>query len=166
MVDSRIHQDLQVRSSEVYDDTKAMGITLQTGPVDIQGDENSIRSWLRAVNDLTVPWYTAPRITLATVLAHITRVTSTTLVVNASSPYAVLATDHTIFCDTDTGGIIVNLPAGVDGADYRIVNTGSSNGRVTVTPNGADILLGENSSIELFDGDIVIIVFEPAEGWW
>lgn len=165
MSDSKLHQDLQVRSSETYGDLEAMGITLQTNPTDLQADLNALRSWLRAGNDPALPWYTAPVVTLATILAHITRANKTTRVTNADSPYTVLATDHAIFCDTSTGAITVNLPAG-PALDYRIINTGTSGNRVTVTPDGADNLLGENSDVTLFDRDVVWLEFEPTEGWW
>ncbi len=59
---------------------------------------------------------------------------------------------HHVFADTDGGAITVTLPAGVAGTEYRIVNTGSTSYNVTITPNGAEKLLGANSSFTLYDG--------------
>jgi len=71
-----------------------------------------------------------------------------------------------IFCDTDGGPITVTLPAGADGREYRIINTGSSGNNVTLTPDGSELLLGANSSFTLTDGDVLIITYESTEGWW
>lgn len=83
-----------------------------------------------------------------------------------SSPYAVLATDDELFVDTDGGAITINLPAGVNGKRYRVINSGSSGNDITLNPNGAENLIGANSSITLSDGDVIIIVYETTEGWW
>ncbi len=83
-----------------------------------------------------------------------------------SGPYTVLAADHEIFVDTDSAPITVNLPAGSDGTNYRIINTGSSGNNVTVAPNGAELLLGVNSNLLLADGNVVILTYETTEGWW
>jgi hypothetical protein len=83
-----------------------------------------------------------------------------------TSPYTIGADEEMIFVDTDGGAITVNLPAGVDGRTYKIVNTGSSGNAVTLTPNGAELLLGLNLSATMLDGDALIITYETAEGWW
>lgn len=83
-----------------------------------------------------------------------------------SGPYTVLASDHTVFVDTDTGNVTVDLPAGVTGTSYRIINTGSAANSVTVSPNGSDSILGSNSTIALLDGDVVVLTFEQTAGWW
>jgi hypothetical protein len=71
-----------------------------------------------------------------------------------------------VFADTDGGAITVTLPVGVDGTRYRIINTGSSGNDVTVTPNGAELLLGANSSLTMIDSEVLIITYEATEGWW
>lgn len=91
-------------------------------------------------------------------IKNVTRVTST--------PYTVLASDHNVFVDSDSAAVTVNLPAGVAGTEYRIVNTGSSGNDVTINPDGSELLLGANSSFALSDGDSLIIVYETTEGWW
>ena len=97
---------------------------------------------------------------------HVGMIVNTTRITDAESPYTVLASDHHIFCDTDGGDITANLPAGIDGTNYRIINTGSSGNNVTVAPNGAELLTGSNASRTLSDGSVIILTYEPIEGWW
>lgn len=75
-------------------------------------------------------------------------------------------THHHVFADTDGGAYVVTLPTGVAGTEYRIVNTGSSGNNLTVTPDGAELLLGANSNFILFDGEALLIVYEVTEGWF
>jgi hypothetical protein len=89
---------------------------------------------------------------------NITRVTS--------GPYSTLTTDETIFVDTDSAAITVNLIAGVQGQKYRIVNVGSSANDVTVSPDGSELLLGANSDFTLGDGEALIIAYDSTEGWF
>jgi hypothetical protein len=91
---------------------------------------------------------------------------NTTRLINTDSPYAVLSSDHEIFCDTDAGAITINLPAGVNKTNYRIINTGSANNDVTVVPDGAELLTGANESRTLSDGSVIILTYETIEGWW
>ena len=76
------------------------------------------------------------------------------------------ATHHNVFADTDGGAFTVTLPAGVAGTTYRIINSGSSANNLTITPDGAELLLGVNSNFTLLDGDVLVIVYEATEGWW
>lgn len=82
----------------------------------------------------------------------------------ASSPYTPLRTDDDIFVDTDGGAITINLPAGIDGKRYRVINTGAN--AVTLNPNGAELLLGENSAWTLLAGDVLVITYNTTEGWY
>jgi hypothetical protein len=84
----------------------------------------------------------------------------------SSTPYAILATDHDIHVDTDSAAITVNLPAGVEGTYYRIVNVGSSSNLVTIAPNGSEHLLGANSNFTLNDAESLVIVYHATEGWY
>lgn len=79
--------------------------------------------------------------------------------------YTLTANDCVLFCDTDGGAIQVDLPAGVNGTEYRIINTGSSGNDVTLVPNGSELLFGLNASEYLADAEKVIIVYETTEGW-
>ncbi len=81
-----------------------------------------------------------------------------------SSPYAVLANDDEIFVDTDSADITVNLLPGVDGKRLRIINAGTSGNDVTMVPNGAELLDGENASKSFGRGEL-ILTYEPTEGW-
>lgn len=71
-----------------------------------------------------------------------------------------------VFANTDSADVTVTLPEGKAGLAYRIVNTGSSGNKVTISPDGTDNLLGANSSFELFDGESLIIVFDTTDGWY
>ena len=68
-------------------------------------------------------------------------------------------------CDTDGGAFLFSLPAGRTGMSYRIANVGSSGNSVSITPDGLELLLGENSPLDLLDGDVLDIVYEATEGW-
>jgi hypothetical protein len=75
-------------------------------------------------------------------------------------------TDHIVLGDTDSSAWVLTLPAGVSGTTYKIINVGSSNNTLTVSPDGAELLLGENSSFTLLDGDTITITYDTTEGWW
>ena len=90
----------------------------------------------------------------------------TTLINDTDSPYTVLARDEVLYCDTDGGAITVNLPSGINGKRYRIINTGSASNDVTISPSGAELLTGANASRTLSDSSVVILIYETTEGWW
>ena len=83
----------------------------------------------------------------------------------AASPYNVLAADHVIFVDTDGGAITVNLPAGIEGTNYRVINSGTSGNAVVLTPNGAEQLFKDAAATNLYDGEVADIVYNTTEGW-
>jgi hypothetical protein len=93
-------------------------------------------------------------------------VINTTRITSGDSPYTIIATDHIVYADTDGGIITVNLPVGVDGARYKIINTGSSGNNLTITPNGLELLNGVNASEVLVDSENLILTYETTEGWW
>jgi len=83
---------------------------------------------------------------------------------DTDSPYDVQTSDGYIFCDTDNGDVTVNLLAGVNGLSVKVVNTGS--GVATVNPNGAELLMGENSGWSLYKGEKLDVVYNSIEGWF
>lgn len=83
-----------------------------------------------------------------------------------SSPYTVGVSEYAIYVDTDSAAITVNLPAGVDGQTYKIINVGSSGNNVTLTPNGAELLQGTAGSATITDGNYLLITYQSTEGWW
>lgn len=89
-------------------------------------------------------------------IVNVTRITGNT---------TLNATHHNVFADTDGGDITVTLPAGVNGTYYRIVNTGTSGNEVSIEPDGAEDLLGENLAFAIEDQESLIIVFETTEHW-
>lgn len=93
------------------------------------------------------------------------KLVSTTRITNADSPYTILPIDEILYCDTDAGAITVNLPAGTDGRKHRIINAGTNSNNLVITPNGAELLIGENSSFTLFDQEALNITYETTEGW-
>jgi len=84
----------------------------------------------------------------------------------STSPYTVLPNDLTIFADTDTNAVTVNLPAGIPGKPYRIVNTGTSGRLVSIVPNGTENLIGANSAFTLNDGEALIVAYSTTKGWY
>lgn len=68
--------------------------------------------------------------------------------------------------NTDSGPMEYILPAGIQNLAFRIVNTGKSGNSLTITPDGSDNLLGVNSSLELSDGESLIIGYDSTDGWY
>ena len=89
-----------------------------------------------------------------------------TRITDTDSTYTVLSTDGVILADTDDGVIIINLPAGSAGKHYRIVNTGSSGNSITLVPDGAELLFGDNANEALYDGESLDMVYNTTEGWY
>jgi len=73
-----------------------------------------------------------------------------------------------VLCDTDGGAFEVDLPAGVDGTHYKIINCGSSGNDLTVDPNGTEQLYGAGAGVAstLADGEVIDIHYNDTEGWW
>ena len=86
-----------------------------------------------------------------------TRVTTT---------YTILVTENIIFANTDGGAYTVTLPAGVEGQELRIINSGTSGNDLTLAPNGAELLTGANASRTMSDGTVVILVYNATDGWY
>lgn len=89
-----------------------------------------------------------------------------TVTIPVDFPYIPVESDSDIFINTDTGNKIVNLAAGLDGQKLRIINAGTSGNSVTITPNGSEDLLGENTSYILTDTAVLIITFSVTKGWY
>ena len=92
------------------------------------------------------------------------RLKGTTVVTNSMSPYTILSTDETIVADTDTGAITLLLQSGIEKTAYRIVNGGTSDNDLTVTPSGVDLLFGENDSEAFIDLEHIDIQY-TSKGW-
>ncbi len=79
------------------------------------------------------------------------------------------ATDHIVFCNTDGGAWVLTLPAGVQGTNYKIINSGTSGNDLEVDPNANDGMYGgsDGDSISLSDGEVINIHFDSTDGgWW
>lgn len=68
--------------------------------------------------------------------------------------------------NTDGSAITLTLPVGIANRSYKIVNTGTSTNSLTLTPNGAELLIGVNSSFTLNDGESLIIAYNAVDGWY
>jgi len=86
-----------------------------------------------------------------------TRVTTT---------YDILITDDRVFANTDSGAFTATLPAGVEGQEFRIINSGTSGLDLTLAPNGAENLIGANSSITISDSESIILNYNATDGWY
>lgn len=82
------------------------------------------------------------------------------------NPYTILPGDEDIFVNTNSESITVLLPVGLNGKQYRIINTGTSSNDVTVTPDGSELLTGESNSRTLSDRGVIILTYNTTEGWW
>lgn len=83
-----------------------------------------------------------------------------------TAAYTPTPVDQVVFANTDGGAVTVTLPAGQSRRALRIVNTGTSANQVTVTPAGAELLLGVNSSFTLNDGESLDLVYDSTDGWY
>ena len=90
---------------------------------------------------------------------------TTVRIISTDSPYTLLSTDYVIFGDTDGGAIITAIPAGVEGASYKIINCGSSANDITVDPNGAEEIYG-GATHTVADGESIVIHYNVIEGWY
>ena len=107
-------------------------------------------------------------ITLANAVDAKNEIIKTTTKV-ATSPYELTATDEEVFFDTDGfgGDMVANLKPGIDGTNYRLINTGISGGfRVTINPFGTEKLFGVNSSEYIAMQEKLIITFDEDLGGW
>jgi hypothetical protein len=82
-----------------------------------------------------------------------------------TSNQTLTASNHVIVGDTDGGTFIITLPAGIDGTPYKISNVGSSGNALTTVPDGAELLVGDNASFDLLDGETLDLCYETTEGW-
>lgn len=82
-----------------------------------------------------------------------------------SSPYNIQAGDEDVFCDTTLGDITVNLPAGTNGEQHKIINCGTGGNKAYVVPNGSELLYGLNTSEYLADSENIEIGYNTTHGW-
>lgn len=85
-----------------------------------------------------------------------TRVTTT---------YQILVTDNIVYGDTDSSAFTVTMPVGVDGQEIKVINSGTGLNILTVAPSGAELLIGENSTMDLNAGEALYLVYQTLEGW-
>jgi len=73
---------------------------------------------------------------------------------------------HVVFGNTDGGAYTVTLPAGVGGKNYKLINSGASGNNLTLASNGAEHLIGANTSFILHDGETLNITYNTVDGWY
>ena len=68
---------------------------------------------------------------------------------SADSPYSVTTPYNTFLCDTSSGAITVNLPAGSSNQDKTITvkKTTNDTNQITISPNGSDTIDGDSSLV-------------------
>ena len=82
----------------------------------------------------------------------------------SDSPYTIVDNNVNITCDIDTGNMIINFPAGVEGSSVRVGNAGSADNDVTINGNGSETIRGLASQT-LYDDEILNSIYETTEGW-
>jgi len=92
-------------------------------------------------------------------------------VTRVTAAYTVVSSDQVIFCNTDSTGYSVYLPAGTTGRTVKIINTGSGSNSVTVIPNGSQHLLGSaysssSGSQALSAGQSKELTYHSSDGWY
>lgn len=90
------------------------------------------------------------------------------LITNIDSPYYVTSEDYIIFCDTTSGSITINLPAGTGGRAFNIKNIGAANNDVVMTPSGTEEIFsdGPGTAFNIKRGEVFDIHFNSVGGWW
>ncbi len=137
--------------------------TITDGTASLIGGNLTVIGTIGASGDADLVTLASDVVTIAgKVVSTVGRVIATT---RATTTYTILVTDHAVFCDTDGGAFTATLPAGVDGQEFKISNTGTSSNNLTVAPNGSELLIGVNSNFILADGESLNLVFESTEGW-
>jgi hypothetical protein len=91
------------------------------------------------------------------------RIKNTTRITGTST---ISVLDYVLFCNTDAGAYTATLPAGAQGQEYRVINSGTSGNNLTLAPDGAEHLLGENSGFLISDAEVMIITFDESDGWY
>jgi hypothetical protein len=91
---------------------------------------------------------------------------TTNTTISVSADVTLSYNSYHIFVDTDSGDVTVTLPVGVAGGQFRLVNTGTSGNNIVVTPNGAELLLGVNSTFNVADGEALVVAYDETEGWY
>lgn len=86
-------------------------------------------------------------------------------VIRVTSDTTLNTSHHHVYCDTDSNNINITLPALINKTQYIIYNCGSSGNVVTLIPDGTDLLLGENSNYDIYDGGDEQLTAEATEGW-
>ncbi len=144
-------------------DTKELLRSLALSAVDLQHitdwDDAVIEEWLNFFRNLIA---LADQIdTKNDIIKNTTHITT--------SPYELTSLDEDVFFDTDTfgGPMVANLQQGIDGTNYRLVNTGITGGfRVTINPFGTEKLFGVNASEFIAMQEKLLITFDEESGGW
>lgn len=84
----------------------------------------------------------------------------------SSTPYVVPVDASTVFIDTDIQEIDILLRPGVKGKELRLVMVGTSGNDANITPNGSELLFGENSPEVLHDSEAFLIDYSVVYGWY
>lgn len=87
-----------------------------------------------------------------------------TVVDSSMSPYEIGAADEEVFFDTTLGDIVANLKPGVLGTNYRLINVGTADNKVTVNAFGTELIFNASSEY-IYDEEALLITFDDTYGW-
>ena len=127
------------------------------------GTATDLSNSIISVSNLSTPngGYAGTALDLLSLINAISR-TTTRVIATAT----IADTDYQWNGNTDAGGFTLTLPAGIQDANYKIVNTGTSSNILSVAPNGSENLIGANSAFDLQDGESLIISYDTTDGWY
>ena len=86
-------------------------------------------------------------------------------VTRVTNDYTIASEDGTIFADTTSNDITLDLPAGQNGEVHMIVHSAKTGNKVYLVPNGTEEIYGENETVTLYNREVLDLQFQTEEGW-
>jgi len=156
-----------LKVDEITETTATAGVTIQK-KLKIGSGETGVDYTLTfdgETNDGLITWMEDEKqlVLDSTFVTQEGRIKNTTRV---TTTYTILVTDDVVFANTDSAGYTVTLPTGAEGQTVKVINSGSTSNTLTVAPNGAEHLMGANSSFALYDAETLILTYSATDGWY
>ena len=86
-------------------------------------------------------------------------------VTRVTNDYTIAYEDGTIFADTTSNDITLDLPSGQNGEVHMIVHSAKTGNKVYLVPNGTEEIYGENATVTLYNREVLDLQFQTEEGW-